>query len=334
MKPLFKKSQTIRFNVAIFSLFFVLSNPIALAKSKMKTVLVVRSEEKEFTTMYESISKDLKKKYQIEEFIFNKETKYSDFAQKMKSENPNFLLLMDNKSVNFGMEWNKSVKNKTSGLAMMGLNLQSILKNNEYFSGIAFELPVFALVTQFKYIIDTPVKNMLVFYRKSLFQEIVDQANTHLRGENITLNAVDVEVNGKSKEKIIEFMKTKAESLLQEGKVDVIWCMLDSFLLSKNIFIEFWQPLAKKINIPIISGIEQLVDPKMNFATFSISPDKQDLVGQAVQVIERILEENESPKEIGVQQIHSVESILNQGKAQELKLKIRKDRLSEVTLLE
>ena len=299
-----------------------------------KTILMFRGANVTFKVMHDDIVKDLTK-YRIKDLIVDDKMSYEKFSAIVKSEELDFLILMDNKSIEYGKRWNLESPKKIPGLALMGLNLISELKGNKNIAGITFESPVYTLVTQFRYFVNRPLKTVLVFYRKSIYSESIDVAREQLRQEKISLEAVDVEQNGKSKEDIEKFVMTKADSYInQPDKYDVLWSMLDTKILSKELFTSYWYPASKKAKIPILVGLEPLVSSEINFAIFAVVPNMRDLAIQAVQIVQRILEENESVSAIGVEQLISVNKILNKKRSKELGLKLYNDRLSDLKLEE
>ena len=175
----------------------------------------------------------------------------------------------------------------------------------------------------------------MVFYRKSQFSDLIEQAKSQLKEEKITVEAINVEQDGKDVKQVGNFMRTKAEGFLKgHGEGDVIWCMLDSVILSKALFKDFWIPLAHKTTIPILTGVRQLVEPSMEFGVFAVTPNLEDLSSQASQMLERIVKEHQNPQKIGVEQLISVDKFLDRKRANELGLKIREDRTADVIILE
>ncbi|MEO5971144.1 MAG: hypothetical protein ABIQ95_14540 [Bdellovibrionia bacterium] len=307
---------------------------ISVYAGTQKTILMVRGANAAFQGMHDDITKDLKK-YLIKDWVIEEKTPYETFFSKVKSENPDFLILMDNKSIDFGKRWNLESPKKIPGLGLMALNLIAGLKGDKNIAGITFESPAYTLITQFRYFVDFPIKTVLVFYRKSIFSESIETARQQLKQEKITLEAVDVEQNGKSKEDIEKFITTKVDSYIsQPEKYSVLWLMLDSKLLSKELFSNYWLPAARKTRIPFLTGLEPLVSSKMNLAVFAVIPSMPDLAGQAVQIVQRILEENESVSSIGVEQLISVNKILNKKRSKELGLKLHEDRILDLKLEE
>ena len=80
---------------------------------------------------------------------------------------------MDNKSVNFAMRFNNSSDDyarKLRGVATMGLNLKKVLAENKNIAGVAYEVPAYLIITQFRYLVKAPISTILTIYRASEFQ--------------------------------------------------------------------------------------------------------------------------------------------------------------------
>lgn len=298
-----------------------------------KKILFVRKGGASFEEVTKKMTADMKK-YDVEDFIITDQTPASDFNDKVKSVNPNLMVLMDNRSVDYGIKYNAASPKKIPGVGLMGLNLQVVLKDNPNLAGVAFESPAYTLVTQFKHFTEVPIKNVLVFYRKSTFSEMVNQGRDQLKMENINLIAVDVEKNGKEKEKIAEFLKTEGAKILEDrSKYDAVWCLVDSVILTKDLMVGFWLPVMNANKVPLLTGVEPFVNPAMGFGVFAVTPNLADLAGQAGQIVERILDSNEAPGSIGVEQLISVDKVVNTKKADELGYKIKPEVASDAKML-
>lgn len=323
-----------KFNIFIFLLLFM----FASFATEPQKILFIHSSTETFRNVFEYMKKDLGK-YTIHNYEFNPTTfTYKDFEAKVKEENANINILMDNKTVEFALKYNSEhtqLKEKMHAVALMSLNLRNILNNDPFISGIAFEIPGYTLFTQFRYILDKPLKNVIVFYRKSIFQSVIDSAKEQLAQENIILEPVDVEQNGKSPKDIDSFFEKNMQKYVNlNNHYDATWVMLDSGLLTPQLFTKYWVPIARESKVPFISSVENFVSEQMNFATFALTPNIQNLSNQAVQMVQNILEGNLSTNDAGVEEIISVNKILNMNRIKERNIKIKKENLSEINIVE
>lgn len=313
----------------LFLALFTLKHTFA----QRPTILVFRKKGESFKQVYESMKNELEDRYQFVD-IAKKKTNFEEFHKKIKEEKPIFLVLMDNKYINYGIKYNSESNHKINGLALMGLNLKKILKGNKHIFGIAYETPAYTLITQYKNIAAHSVKNVLVVHRGSFFNERIQTASTRLKDERIVLRAIDAEKDGKTKKSVIDFVTKNLPLLAKDSKsYDLVWVLLDSGLLNSSLFNPVWIKTARSSSIPFIVGTEKLVSPKFNFAVFGISPDLVEYGQQAAQMADFHLNDKESPETLGVEDLISVKKVFNQTRAEELKLSYNKEKLSDTKIL-
>jgi arsenate reductase-like glutaredoxin family protein len=317
----------------VCSIFFGLIFGTCFAESNLQKIIVVRKDGKIFKEVLDQISHEMKK-YKIEDFLITEETSYEEFSKKIIETHPQLMVLMDNKSVELGIKWNQKGFIKLPGVALMGLNFQTLLKHNMLIAGIAFEPPAYTLLTKYRYFFDVKPKKVLVFYRKSLFEDTIQQAKQQLSIEKIELQAINIEQRGMSTSEITQFLLNQGKDYLEnKSKYDVIWCLLDSVMLSQDLFAQFWTPYVVKNKIPVVTGVEQLVTPSLDFAVFAVTPNLSDLASQAAQIAERILSDHENPAGIGIQQIISVDHVANLKKSNQLGIHLQDERISNIKVL-
>lgn len=296
-------------------------------------ILFLRKAGKGFDDVFEVMKKDLEPKYNLSDFVVSRSTSYGEIKDKLMSSAPDLAVCMDNQAIGYAIKYNAEqtdAKKRIKGVAIMGLNLKSALKGNPDIAGIAFESPAYTLLVQFRFIVKKPIKNVLVFYRKSLFQEAIDETTKQLLSEGIKLDPVNVEADGASKEAFEKFIGTNLKKFAgRADQYDVVWVLLDSGILNQKLFQEFWLPAARESRIPFVSGAEELVSPNVDFATFAVTPNFGDLANQAVQQIESILVDHVAPKDLGVEELISVNKILNTNRAKALGLPLNEANLKD-----
>jgi hypothetical protein len=283
----------------------------------------------------EIMRKELKDLACVTEIQFDRDTPFSVLRDRMRSEAPAVMVLMDNEAVDFGLKYNSGEKKPVPGVALMGLNLRSVLKDNRMISGIAYEPPGFSLITQFRYILNRPIRNVLVLYRKSEFREMVESARSELKLEGVTLEPRDLEADEASGSLLSGRIARELQALRQEpGKYDAVWVLLDSELLKQSTLAEAWIPAARGSGVPFLASSDVLVAADMQFATFAVTPNHADMAVQAVQQVEQLLVRRAAPAEIGVENVVSVNKVLNLRRARELGLSLREERLGDVRRVE
>lgn len=297
-------------------------------------ILVTTKGKPDFKKLYENLSNELGEDYEMVEFEVDKDTDSDDFQSKVKDVKPKLIILMDNQSVKLAKDFYKSTKSKVQSVAVMGLNYKELLKNEKNICGVAYEVPLYTSLTQFRFTqVGRKVKNVTIFYRGSLFGNMVKQGKERLKSEKINLNLIDVEkVAG---DDILGYLNSKGKAIIaNQKKTDAVFIMLDSVLLKKVNFIKFWLPTARGTSVPFVSGVKNFVAPKLQFAVFGMSPNLADLASQTTQMVETILDDEESCEDVGVEDLIGVNKFWNAKKAEKLGIKLNKKAAESVKVLE
>lgn len=316
------------YSFAAMLLVFCASGSVSASTKK---VLVVRKGSPAFDQVFKEMKAQLDPATEVVDYVYSKGDPYEPFKQRLIKEDPALAVVMDNDSVEFLKKFNEENPKKISGVALMGLNLKRTLKGNKQISGIAFETPAYSMVTQFRYVVNKPVKNVLVLYRKSEFQEEISETEKLLSGEKIRLHAFDVESEGSGGEAVSKYLEKNLNRLLaSSGEYDVLWLLLDSVLLSQENFLKYWLPAVRANSMPIVVGTEKFVDPKMDFAVFAVSPDLRDLGGQAAQMVDTALNSKAGSGTLGVEEVLGVQKVIDMKRVDKIGLGVKKENLSEV----
>lgn len=301
----------------------------AFAKDK---IFVARKGNKNFKVVLDELQKELTD-YDFIDYVLGNDEDYTKFEKKVRSSDAKLMVLMDNASVTLGKQFfiNNKKSSVKAGVALMALNLPAAIDGNQHLAGIAFESPAYTMVTSFKQVTTKPVKNVLVLYRKSVFENLIQESKEQLALEKIKLHAVDVEAGG-----VEETLKKYLFEEINKGSYDVVWVLLDSALLKAEYFKGIWIKASTKTKIPFISGTELFAMPKLDFCTFVITPELKDMAGQAAQIIDSILRDGLKPSDIGnkgIEKVESVTKILNKNKAKSIGLSIDESALTTVRIL-
>lgn len=298
----------------------------ALAKP---TVLIATKEKGDFKALYDNLNSELSSRYQIKSINLDKDVTYASFEKDVKANKPELMILMDNQAVTLAQEfYSKNETVKFQSVAVMGLNYKTLLKGNKHICGIAYEVPAFTLLTQFRFTrADKKLKKVLTFYRGSQFEETVSEAKGLASKEGIEIIAIDVD----KKEDALTYLKSDGRKEVDSGKYDAVYVILDSVLLEKKNFSEFWLPTAKASKTPFVVGAEKLASPAFEFAVFGMSPNIPDLASQTVQVVESVLEDKEPCTR--VEDLIGVTRFWNEKKGDAIGVKINEEVKSETNVL-
>lgn len=310
--------------------FLLVFAPTVAAAGKL---LVVRKDYENFNLVKEGINAEIRSAHEAVDFLITDETSYETFAAKVRETKPDLLLIMDNISVAYATRFNQEpdeyAKNLKS-VATMSLNLKKELKGSKNICGISYEVPAFSIISQFRYLVTNPIKNVLVFYRKSEFEQTIEEAREQLSRTGINLIALDAEANGDSKDAIVKYLSDHLKEEVNGTKIDAIWVISDNGLLNEKTFGAIWVKRGRTFKIPFICGLEVFVSKKVNFCSYAAAPNHRDLGLQVATQALSILDEGQTPEQVGVDYILSVVKTANLDKLRSLGLTISPERLKDV----
>ena len=285
-------------------------------------VLIVRKPSKHFLEVKNAITQELEG-HTIIDFILEKNASYAAFKSMILVKRPDLMVLMDNTAVKMGIDLGKEddpFLRSVPSVATMALNLNKLLKNNKKIAGVAYEVPGFTVITQFRQILTKPIKKVLVMYRKSEFADTIKDLKFRLGREKIELIALNAEAGGKNIESINQYLNDNISTKVGRNKIDAVLVLSDNIMLNKKSFGNIWLQKAKTIGIPFLCGIDRFVSREIDFCTYGASPNHVSLGEQVSELVLAVLEDGESPEDLGVEKIISVVKKLNLDKVMKLNL--------------
>ena len=283
-------------------LLLVISQPMIAA-----TIHSFRSEGGEFSSFLEHVRSNLGEEHKIIDNILNKDDDYQKFRRKILSEKPSFLLLLDNKALNFTKSLVKekhSAIKAMAGVATMSINLKHELKESTKVCGVSYEPPALRIVTQFQLKTKKKVNKLFVVYRESIFKEIVKEASIQLKREGIELISSPISDS---------FSSAQLEKTIKSGldKADAFWVLTDNIVINRSNFESVWLKLARKSNKPFLCSVKGFAREDLDFCTFSTYPNPEELAIQTVSILRELIEEGGSPEEMGVEHVYRLDSEIN-----------------------
>lgn len=211
-------------------------------------------------------------------------------------------------------------------ISILAQNTKSAISIFDNAVGIAFETPIVTSLVKFRAIINKPMKRVGLVYRKS-FEESVIQHTVYCENEKIALSGVLLgDKPGEYKKEICNAL----HMLVKKNRIQALWIPEDTTILKPELFTEVWLPFAAKNNIPVIVGIEYLVNPDLKFGTFAVIPEPRATGEQAAGIIFNLMENGWKINGVNVYPTISVFTILNMEKAKTLTDSINLDRVHKV----
>jgi len=313
-------------------LLLLLMLPLCASAEKL---LIFRQGSVNFEEVTKAIREEIGEDLDIVDHVLQKESQYQEFHDKIRSEKPDMLLLLDNKALSFAKKFNQEKDEYAKNLkavAAMALNLRKELKGNKNICAIEYEVPAYTLITSYRFIVKKNIKNVLVFYRGSEHSEIIKNAQAQLKKENITLRAIDAEAYGTSEKQVNFFLQRNMLREIYRKDIDLVWVISDSIMLNNNNFASLWVSASRRNKVPFVSGIQKFSAQEMQFCAYSASPNHQDLGAQVSEMIFSLID-GEEPEALSVEYILSVRKTANMKKMNNNNVEVNKDNMSDVKVI-
>lgn len=320
-----------------YTLVLVMLLALQLSVSAEK-VLIFRQGSTNFEKVAESVSGEIGEDFDVVDHILTKESKYKEFADKVRKEKPSLLVLLDNQAVDFAKKFNQEkdeyAKN-LRGVAAMGLNLRKELDGNPNICGIEYEVPAYTMITQFRYFVTNDIKNVLVFYRESQHGEMIKVATEQLAKEGISIKAMNAEEYGTTNKEVNFYLQRNVLREVYKKDTDLVWVLSDSVLLNSNNFAEVWVSAARRNKKPFIAGIKAFSGIDMGFCVYSAAPNHTDLGNQIAEQVFTLMDDEEmKADEVGVEYILSVIKGVNMDILPTYGLDVDKEKMADVKVNE
>ena len=277
------------------------------AKPKFSKVMVVRPEGKGFSEASEGILSEVPSNLLVDQYIYDVIVDKQKFTKRLSGFRPDFLILMDNPSVYAYKEFLQETKDKLElpSLSMLGIDIGQSMEGLKNAVGINYEVPLVTSIVDFRNIVKDSIHRVGVIHR-NVMADFIRKNQDFCRDEKIDLIAMQL---AKSEEENLESITNNLKLL--NGKVDAFWVLNDNVLLTREIIIKVWIPLASQFKKPIIVGAEPLASPGINFGSFAVVPDHYSLGVQAINRVLDYFEYGTLEGELKIEEPLSTHKVLN-----------------------
>ncbi len=288
-------------------------------------ILIIRAEEKAFEDSEKGLSDEIEGELSIRTMVIKEDTTEKSIETKIKTVSPKIVVLMDNKSISL---YKKYQSGRTGppyipSVSIMGLFMDSAIKGLKNATGIYYEIPVVTSIINLRNVLDVPLEKVGIIHREFMKNFIIRNREYCLK-EDVDLISYEI-----SRKNYKSGLKKGLTFLTKKKKVDAIWVVTDSKLITSDMLQSVWFPFAKKFKKPIIVGVEMLANPKFNFGTFAVVPDHTSLGMQAAEIVLDAMENDWSVEKRAIAPPRSVYQIINLEQAKRL-FKVKDDKLKDV----
>lgn len=252
------------------------------------------------------------------------DTRYHDISEHANSVDihdimvqyhPNLIVLFDNKAIRAYRQYivDYKVKETIPVVALMALQIEHALEFFPQHIGISYEIPAVTTISRLRTLLKNPIRKVGVVYRASMedffrdHRKLCEVEQIELIGYQITNEAHP----GNE-------LRKGLNHLARNSDIDALWILNDNLLLTPRLFQEVWSPFMRNHRIPGIVGIETLVQPKLQFATYAVLPDPEGLGAQAANLIYEIEENQWKIPRSRIEKPLSVIQVLNSSMAQKV----------------
>jgi hypothetical protein len=296
------------FFLCMIILSFICSRPVYL--HARESILVIRSSEKAFEDVVKGLTDELENNFSVYELVPDDKTTKQNIKDKIRKISPKLVVLMDNTSINLFKEYQDNLGDTAAcipSISAMGVLIKRMIKEIRNSSGIEYEIPIVTAAINMRELLNIPLRKIGVVHR-DFMHDFIMKNREYCRQEDIEIVAYRLPEN---KTNYKSGIKKGLKKLFKQDKVDALWVPNDNALLKPNLIRWAWQPLIRKYKIPVIVGVETLVNPRLKFGTYAVLPDHVALGGQIAEMVYQVKENGWSFKESRVEPPISVIKVLN-----------------------
>lgn len=297
---------------------FVLTQSSEYLNSENDQVVIFTTKGNIFDQARNGLVNEIRDEFTVTVVEINENTTVSVIDKAIDGYNlPKAVVLIGNNAIRSYSKYsihNKQKAEKIQVVTILALDVQRAISGLDNVNAVAYETPMVTALVSFRRVINKPVNSVGVLYRGAL-KEFIEKNTNYCAKENITVNSVQIDDDTA---KIRKEISNTLQNLIQEKKVEALWIANDNVLLRPELLGQVWMPALKKKKIPIIVGVEALVNPELNFGTFAVIPDPAALGEQAAEIIYNLKSDDWEHSGVVIHPAISMYSVLNIKKAKEI----------------
>ena len=282
----------------------------------------------DFNQALQGVRANLGDEVGVQSVVMKKGDEWGQVKGAVLKLNPQLFVLMDNQAIKiykqYRDETQKAGKEPLSAVALMALQLDKVTEGMNM-AGISYEIPVVTSVVNLRAVSSKPIRSVGVIYRKG-WEGFVQMNASFCQTEKVSLVGYAVPDDGND---YASDLQKGLKNLIGEKKVDAIWVLNDNKLLNNQTIVKAWIPGLSSSSVPVIVGVETLIQTKFNLGTFAVLPDHAGLGGQVANMIFEIKDNDWKVGDRQIDQPLSVIKMLNSTLARK-KGFLREDGLSTV----
>lgn len=297
--------------------------------SQQDNILVITSEGEIFEQACNGMKSELENEFVISMIRIDDMTTVADLERFFGIEyRPKAVVLVGNNAIRLYKKFSGEKKGRIPEIpvvAIMALDLERAVSGIENVQGIAYETPMVTAIVNARRVLNRPFKKVGVLYREPC-RKFVEKHIEYCRKENVEIKGVLIDDNPADLKKNVS---DGLNTLVKKEHVDALWIPNDNVILKRELIAKTWLPGVGKNRIPLIVGVESLVNPALDFGTFAVIPDPEALGEQAAGIIGNLGDSGWKRGDVSIYPAISMYSVLNLKKAVQVSGKTEL-RLNEV----
>ena len=269
-------------------------------------LLVAMPGSEAYRLVRQTVVSELEPDFDIQTHVVERGTTPEAFRRALDGSGAKAVLLMNNPTVKLYRAYQSAVRGKVPPvpaiLAMCSF-LEELDAQLENATGVAFEVPGVSAFVPLRALIKAPVRRVGVVHRP-LFASFVKRQSELARKEKIEIVAREVSAEPTARE--------VRKALLSLESVDALWVLNDNGLLQEgDFFASSWREAVARLGVPVVVGVETLVQKDARFGNFAVLPDLEALGVQTANLILDVADNDWAANDIPIELPVSTRRIAN-----------------------
>lgn len=300
---------------------FIQAQDTEYLNSENDQVVIFATKGSIFDQARNGLVNEIRDDFSVSVIEINENTSIGDIDSVIDSYNvPKAVVLIGNNAIRSYVKYANQNKQKTKSIqvvTMLALDVQRAVSGIENVNAIAYETPMLTALVSFRRVFSKPVDKVGVLYRNPL-KQFIEKHTHYCAREKISIKGIEI---SDDTSKIELDISSALQNLIRTEKVDALWIPNDNVLLKPEYLGNIWLPELKKKKVPLIVGVEALVNPELNFGTFAVIPDPVALGEQAAEIVYNLKADDWQHSGVMIHPAISMYSVLNLKKAYEIAAK-------------
>jgi hypothetical protein len=278
-------------------LLFITALPLIAANAP--TVAVLRPAGVDFVAAERGLTGELPADWPVVRLVGPAPTS-TELATWLAAHPAQVLVAMDNAHIAVALT---QANERHPLVALMGLNLQQTLAGQTPACGIAYETPIWSLVTGFTARTGVTPKRVLVPYRASVHALAVADATRQLIRQGITVVPLDLEDKARGAAAQAAWLARNLAGAAADA--DAVVVPADNILVDGRS-LPTWLAAAQRSGRPFLGPVARFIDEKRGFCAYAAEVDHDRLGAQAAELVLQLGTGKATPGQLGVEYLVGV----------------------------